>query len=352
MRAIDLFSGPGGLSLGLKASGINPELCVELNKDAIDTYSRHSKNCIHANEDIRKISFVNYRNKIDIVFGGPPCQPFSTGGLQKMQYDERDMIPEFIRCVAEVQPAAFIMENVPGLLARKARGYFDGVLHRLSALGYKLNWSVLYAGDYGVPQKRKRLILLGSKNEILRFPYPSHGELGKKEYLKVGDVLSLKNPIGEPAKTPVTYAKNPDLRKYPYAGLVYNGGGRPIDPDGLCHTILASSGGSKTHWIDTLGVVKEYHSYLTSGGKPRSGPVEGARRLSVEECAMIQTFPKSLKFSGSKSSQYTQVGDAVPPLLAKAIGKAVVAQLCQKPTNIRFLDVLESSPAYQIELFS
>lgn len=352
MRAIDLFSGPGGLSLGLKSSGIYAELCVEKNADAVDTYSRHSVNCIHANEDIRKISFQKYRNKIDIVFGGPPCQPFSTGGLQKAQFDQRDMIPEFIRCITEVQPEAFIMENVPGLITKNSRAYFDHVLQRLSVLGYKLNWAVLNAGDYGVPQKRKRLILLGSQEEFLKFPHPTHGDRTRKEFVKASDVLRLDDPIGEPAKTPVTYAKNPDIRKYAYAGLVYNGGGRPIDPNGLCHTILASSGGSKTHWIDTKGIVEEYHAHLSSGGKPRSGVVDGARRLSVEECALIQTFPKGLKFSGSKSSQYTQIGDAVPPKLAAAIGRAVVAQLSRKKSNIKLLDFQESNMAYQSELFS
>ena len=260
------------------------------------------------------------------------------------------MIPEFIRCVAEVQPHAFVMENVPGLVMSKARPYFDSVLQRLSELGYKLNWSVLHAGDYGAPQKRKRLIVLGSKEEFLKFPFPTHGELTDRPLEKSSDYLSA-TPIGEPAKTPVTYAKNPDLRKNPYAGLVYNGGGRPIDPNGLCHTILASSGGSKTHWLDTKGVVEEYHLHLSNGGKPRSGIVEGARRLSVEECSIIQTFPKDLIFEGSKSSQYTQVGDAVPPMLAKAIGAAVVSQLNKKSKSNKLLDLIDSNISSQSELF-
>lgn len=350
MKAIDLFCGPGGLSLGMKEAGIIPEFCVEKNRDAISTYSSHSTNCVHINKDIREISFSSYKNKIDVVFGGPPCQPFSTGGLQKAQTDERNMIPEFIRCIAEVQPHAFVMENVPGLVMSKARPYFDSVLHRFSELGYKLNWSVVHAGDYGVPQKRKRLIVLGSKEEFLKFPFPSHGELTGRPHEKSSDYLS-GTPIGEPAKTPVTYAKKPDLRKNPYAGLVYNGGGRPIDPNGLCHTILASSGGSKTHWIDTMGVVEEYHRHLSNGGKPRTGNVEGARRLSVEECSKIQTFPKNLIFSGSKSSQYTQVGDAVPPMLAKAIGLAMISQLNKKAKSNKLLDLINSNISSQSELF-
>ncbi len=334
----------------MKEAGIVPVLCVEFNKDAITTYSSHSTGCSHFNKDIREISFSSYRGKVDVVFGGPPCQPFSTGGLQKIEKDERNMVPEFIRCIEEVQPEAFVMENVPGLIGKKARPYFDSVLYRLSSLGYKLNWSVLHAGDYGVPQKRKRLFVLGSKQEFLRFPFPTHGDLAGKPYEKISDYLK-DDPIGEPAKTPVTYAKNPDLRKNPYAGLVYNGGGRPIDPNGLCHTIVASSGGSKTHWIDTGGIVVDYHRHLSSGGKPRSGQVEGARRLSVEECAIVQTFPRDLEFFGSKSSQYTQIGDAVPPLLSRAIGKAVSSQIGKNDGCDKFLDLYDSQLFCQGDLF-
>ncbi|MCK4794184.1 MAG: DNA cytosine methyltransferase [Desulfobacteraceae bacterium] len=350
MKAIDLFCGPGGLSLGLKQSGIVPELCVEFNKDAITTYSSHSSQCIHINRDIREISFSQYKNKIDVVFGGPPCQPFSIGGLRKAKNDERDMIPEFIRCVDEVDPEAFIMENVPGLVSRRARPYFDTVLMSLSRMGYKINWAVLHAADYGVPQKRKRLIVLGCKTEFLRFPFPTHGDLTNIPHEKVAHYLK-NEPIGESAKTKVTYAKNPDLRKSPYAGLVYNGGGRPIDKEGLCHTILASSGGSKTHWLDTENVVLDYHQHLLKGGKPRSGFVPGARRLSPEECAIMQTFPEDLVFYGSKSSQYTQIGDAVPPLLSKAIGSAVFSQLNKQAKVESLLEITRSQIIQQCELF-
>ena len=142
MNIIDLFSGPGGLSLGLRRSGLNVIANVELNRDAMDTYASHDANAIHFNEDVRGISFTQFRGKVDIVVGGPPCQPFSIGGLQKGKADERDMIPEFIRCLKEVQPEAFLMENVPGLIHKKSRPYFDSVLAQLSQCGYRLNWAV------------------------------------------------------------------------------------------------------------------------------------------------------------------------------------------------------------------
>jgi len=326
MKSIDLFSGAGGLTLGLREAGFEVADGVEINRDAMATFFTHSPNAIHFNQDVRSVDFTQFRGKVPFVSGGPPCQPFSLGGLRKAQGDRRDMIPEFIRCLRECQPEAFVMENVPGLLTKHTRPYFDSVLSQLSALGFQLNWGVLNAADYGVPQKRKRLFVLGSRKTFLRFPRPTHGEGTKKPRIQSSRILKNK-PIGEVPQCPVKFATFPDLRPSPYAGQIYNGGGRPIDPKGPCHTILASSGGYKTHWIDTEGVAPIYHAHLMKGGKPWVGEVSGARRLTVEECARIQTFPVDLNFVGSRSSKYKQVGDAVPPTLAAALGTAIFFQL-------------------------
>lgn len=213
---------------------------------------------------------------MDLIAGGPPCQPFSVGGLRKANADARDMIPEFIRCLRECQPEAFIVENVPGLVQKQTRHYFDSILAALSNCGYRLNWAVLNAADYGVPQKRKRLFILGSRSRQLRFPTASHGLGTLQPHMNALDVLGTE-PIGEAPNCPVKFARFPDLRPSPYAGHIYNGGGRPINPHGPCHTILASAGGYKTHWIDTLNIATEYHAYLKLGGKPREGEVPGAR---------------------------------------------------------------------------
>lgn len=336
MKVIDLFSGPGGLSLGLKRAGFQVVANVEINRDAMDTYASHDTVATHINEDARGVSFERYKGIVDVVAGGPPCQPFSIGGLRKASSDERDMIPEFIRCLNEVQPAAFIMENVPGLTMKRTRAYFESVLARLAQVGYSLNWTIVNAADYGIPQKRRRLFILGSRCKRLRFPAPTHGHEGLPPH--VSALATLGNePIGEEPNCPVKYAKYPDLRPSPYAGHVYNGGGRPIDPRGSCHTILASSGGYKTHWVDTQNVAPEYHAHLMRGGKPWEGTVPGARRLSVEECAVIQTFPRGFAFCGRRSSQYTQVGDAVPPDLASVIANTIYCQLNGKGDSLRLL---------------
>ncbi len=332
MNVLDLFSGPGGLSLGLQRAGFSVRAAVEFNKDAMATYLQHTSEAQHFNEDIRGVEFSQFRGKIDLVAGGPPCQPFSMGGARKSTADIRNMVPEFIRCVDEVKPYMFLMENVPGLTLSGVRPYFDGILHELAALGYHLNWSIVNSADFGVPQKRRRLFVLGCRDRTLQLPVPTHGLGRLHQHLRSRDLLTVE-PMGIVPNSAVTFAKAPSLRPNPYAGHIYNGGGRPVDPDGPCHTILASSGGSKTHWIDTLGVAPEYHAHLLAGGMPRSGIVPGARRLTVEECAIIQTFPVDLEFCGSRSAQYTQVGDAVPPLLATAIGNAIAEQLLGQPSE-------------------
>lgn len=349
MKTIDLFSGAGGLSLGLKRAGFKVIACVELNRDAMDTYASHDAEATHFNEDIRSIDFNRYRGVIDLVCGGPPCQPFSVGGLRKAHADSRDMIPEFVRSLREIQPEAFIMENVPGLMQKKIRPYFDSIIARLSACGYRLNWAVLNAADYGVPQKRKRLVIIGSKKMQLRFPAATHGAGTQQAHVTALKTLG-EEPIGEAPNCSVRFAKDPDLRPSPYAGQVYNGGGRPIDPHGPCHTILASSGGYKTHWIDTQNVAPEYHAHLKAGGAPRDGFVPGARRLSVEECALIQTFPRDLAFAGKRSAQYSQIGDAVPPDLAFVIARSLYFQLNGRCDALRFASLSADVGSAQGEL--
>ncbi|WP_316214610.1 DNA cytosine methyltransferase [Bradyrhizobium sp. SZCCHNR2035] len=327
MQALDLFSGPGGLSLGMKAAGIQPIASVEKNKDAVATYAAHTSTAEHFCADVRTISFNRYRGKVDVIFGGPPCQPFSTGGLRRGTADARNMFPEFIRALNEVKPAAFLAENVPGLATRDRIHYLSQLLREFELAGYNVTWQVVMAADYGVPQKRRRVIIVGMKEGEFWFPKPTHGPKSGRPYVASGTVVSKDQPFGEPPNCPVLYAKYPDPRRSPYAGHVYNGGGRPVDLDAPCHTILASAGGYKTHWIDTLDIAPGYTAHLLAGGTPREGTVPGARRLTREESALLQTFPRGMRFAGSVSSQYTQIGDAVPPLLGQVLAKALKEQM-------------------------
>lgn len=321
--ALDLFSGPGGLTLGMKAAGITPICSVEQNADAVATYRRHTPGIDHRNADIQDVSFSKFRGKIQVVYGGPPCQPFSLGGLRKGEKDRRDMLPAFLRAVKEVQPEAVLIENVPGLATKAQRHNLDLAIDALSRLGFSVTWSILSAADYGVPQKRRRLFIVGLRTGGFVFPSPSHGPNGQYAHVPASTVVSYE-PLGEPAKSPVHYAPRVSLRPNPYGGHVFKGGGRPLNLAVPSYTVYASAGGNKTHWVDTAEIVPAYHEYLLKGGKPKEGIVPGARRLTVQESSLIQSFPADLDFAGSKSSQFRQIGDAVPPLLGKAIGSQLV----------------------------
>lgn len=324
--AIDIFASAGGLTLGFKEANIQTVCAVEIEKHRVATFARHTPTANILNEDVQRIDFSKYTGKVELIYGGPPCQPFSSGGHQRATRDERNMIPAFIRAIATVRPAAFFMENVPGLVTGDRRAYFVKILAEYRSLGYTVAWKVINAADYGVPQKRRRLFVVGLRGREFSFPAPSHGPGGRFPHVAVRDVLP-SHQIGDPNLSRVFYAKRPDLRPSCFDGHLFNGGGRPIDPSQPCHTILASAGGNKTHFFDDQQLVAEYHRHLLAGGDPRTGTLSGARRLTVTESAIIQTFPKDMVFMGPRSAQYHQVGDAVPPKLAAVMGRALVWQL-------------------------
>ena len=330
--AVDLFAGAGGLSTGLASAGWDVVAAVELDKSACDTYEYNHRSTDLLRSDIREIDFHDF-DGVDLIAGGPPCQPFSVAGKQLAKDDQRDMVPEFIRAVSQARPLAFIMENVPGLLAPRNHLYVSWVLEEFKRLGYSATFKVLQAPHYGVPQNRQRVFFVGFREaRAYRFPTPTHGTALKPSVTVRKALENVPSDAVNSAR--VTYAQKPVMRPSPWAGMMVNGGGRPINLDGLSHTIPASAGGNRTHILDPDGVLLAYHSYLLEGGKPKIGVVEGVRRLTVRESARIQTFPDDYKFTGRKTAQYRQVGNAVPPLLAKAIGESVLETLSGEDTEV------------------
>lgn len=319
---IDLFAGAGGLSLGLKMAGWRTLVASDYDAQACATYRRNFEGVEVREGDVRHVDWTSFNGKVDLVAGGPPCQPFSVAGSQKAHKDVRDMLPEFVRAIREVRPKLFLMENVAGLTTSRHLPYLQAKLAELEALGYDVHFQVLNAAHYGVAQDRLRVIVLGGKKSKPIFPTKTHG-LKEQPFIGVGEVLS-DAPIDEPNKAIVTYAKKPILRPSPWAGMLVNGGGRPVDFSKPSQTIPASAGGNRTPIVDPYGVLVEYHAHLMCGGAPRLGLVQQVRRLTVRESARIQSFPDFFEFVGQRSSKYRQVGNAVPPLLGKAIGEALL----------------------------
>lgn len=327
--AIDLFSGAGGLTLGLQNAGWQVIASVEWDRYASATHRRNFPNSAHHATDVRLIDWKRYRGIVNLVAGGPPCQPFSVSGKQQGSEDERDMVPEFIRAVDEIRPDAFVMENVKGLTLGRFKAYFDHAVGRLAELGYNVSVSVLNAADHGVPQRRERVFAVGVREGRFSFPEPTHGPGRKYPYVTVTEALR-DAPMDDPNPAKIVYCKNPVLRKSPYAGMLLNGKGRPLDLHAPALTIPASAGGNRTHLLDPDGVLLEYHRELKAGGSPRSGIVPGCRRLTLRECACLQSFPDDFHFVGPKSKRFAQVGNAVPPLLAEAVGRSILHTLTEK----------------------
>jgi DNA (cytosine-5)-methyltransferase 1 len=324
--SIDLFCGAGGLTLGLHHAGWVTRVAVEFDADAAKTYRANFPEVHLLEQDAMCIDFSEWRGKVDLVAGGPPCQPFSVAGNQLSHLDPRDCVPQFIRAVQEIEPSVFLMENVHGLATTRHAGYLRNAICRLEALGYDVRTGVLDAADYGAPQYRRRLFVVGMRDEAFTFPEPTHGPRGSLPHVTAGWALS-DVPGDKPNTAIVSYARNPVMRPSPFAGMLVNGGGRPIDLSRPSQTIPASAGGNRTHIVDRDGVLGRYHEYLTRGGEPLEGIVDGVRRLTVRESARLQTFPDDFEFIGGQSARYRQVGNAVPPVLAEAVGRAVLEQL-------------------------
>ena len=343
MTAISLFTGAGGMDVGFENAGFKVVFANELVKDAVDTYKMNHQVGTIINDDINNIyDLLKEQERVDVVFGGPPCQGFSVAG--KMDPDDKRsrLIFSFLDVVEINRPIAFVMENVKALATLKKwelvrKKYFE----RADDLGYYCFPFVLNATEYGVSQKRERVFFIGIRKEITPSFQQAMNELlenYKEPALSIKELLyslgkagTTQNPNTCTAK--ITFATNPIMRKSPYSGMYFNGQGRPIDIDGYANTLPASMGGNKTPFIDEEYLygnapsdwVKSYHKGLTDG---TIIPVfeeapKRLRRITIKEAARIQSFPDNYIFCGNKGSIYTQIGNAVPCKLAEAVAKAL-----------------------------
>ncbi|ELR15347.1 EcoT38I methyltransferase [Acanthamoeba castellanii str. Neff] len=253
--------------------------------------------------------------------------------------DERNLLVwEFARLVGELQPRVFVMENVAALAThQKWQNVRERLMREFKDHGYEVNQLILNSRNYGVAQSRERVFFIGTAKHI--DPISAVDPLDPCMYT-VYDVLKGLPPPGKhpnmgACKAKVTLARNPDLRKSPYAGLLLNGGGRPVNLHAPINTLLASMGGNKTPVIDEQALrsggpswFEEHHQRLTRGEEVSSEePPPYIRRLSVTEAALLQSFPLTFQFVGSQSSQFRQIGNAVPPKLAHSIAAAAAQVL-------------------------
>ena len=346
-KFVSLYTGAGGLDLGFIAAGFMPVFANDINADAMETYSatldmvaeRFGKTFEHdvVTGDIRQVEQLPMRGSAELVIGGPPCQGFSVAGKMDPNDPRSRHVFDFLAMVERVEPRAFVMENVKALAKnRRWSGTIADIREQAERIGYKTYLQVLNSADYGVPQTRERMFLVGFRDQDVEYCYPVPSVA---EHIGVAQALRSLPALGEPGndqtcKAKVTPAKEPVLRQSPFAGMLFNGQGRPMDMNRPAPTLPASMGGNRTPIVDqeTLDTgakqwVETYHGSLMDGGDvARSIPLR-LRRITVQEAAAIQSFPKDMPWCGSQSSRYRQIGNAVPPKMAFAVAVSVATAL-------------------------
>jgi DNA (cytosine-5)-methyltransferase 1 len=319
-ESIELFAGAGGLALGLENSGIKHNLLVEVDKDCVETLrnNRPQWNVKHA--DIKDVSFEGM--KADIVTGGFPCQAFSHAGKKLGFKDTRGtLFFEFARCVKEVKPKICVAENVEGLLRHDKGRTLETMINVLSGFGYEVKYKVLNSVNFEVPQKRRRLIIVGTKDGI-NFNFPR----GSKKVLTIGDALK-----DVPKSPGLGYSEN----KKKVLDLVPPGGCWVNLPEDVKKDYMGKSlysGGGKRGMARRMSWDEPCLTLTTSPCQKQTERChpEETRPFTVREYARIQTFPDDWEFSGSLYSQYKQIGNAVPVKLAENVGKQIIKALKSK----------------------
>ena len=343
MTAISLFSGAGGLDVGFEKAGFETVFANEFDHDAAEAWraNRPQFANVMVEGDIHDhIGELAKFKGVDVLFGGPPCQGFSVAGKMDPNDARSQLVWIFMDAVEIVHPKVFVMENVAALgTLDKWKSVRDGIVERGQALGYSVSYKVHHTPDYGVPENRDRIIVIGVSNEIgdtTRFYdklslFKSSPMTAREVILTAGEFGTNENP--QTCTANVTLASRPVMRRSPYAGMLVNGAGRPIDLNGIAPTLPASMGGNKTPIVDEVSLhdagipnwFETYHAGLMSGTiKPGEMSVPATiRRLTIKECAAIQTFPVGYVFSGKKTKQYKQIGNAVPCKFAEAVAASV-----------------------------
>jgi DNA (cytosine-5)-methyltransferase 1 len=292
---LDLFAGCGGLALGFESAGYET-LGMEMDANAAATYNKNLiGECIQV-----KLNEETIFPKADIVIGGPPCQPFSVGGLQSGVNDIRNGFPAFLSAVSQVNPKVFIFENVRGLLY-KNKSYFDSVINDLGSYGYEIEFKLLNASRYGVPQNRERVIVVGHRGE---WEWPKEADYVTTVGDAIGDLVEIIN-ADDRLLTP---SQDAYIKKYEDASKCINP--RDLYLDRPARTLTCRN---------LAGATGDMHRVKLQNGQ--------RRRLNVREAARLQSFPDSFEFVGGTDSAFNQIGNAVPPLFAKNIANSVSALL-------------------------
>lgn len=306
MKYVSLFSGGGGLDLGFERAGFEPLVCVDNDPIACETLKFNRPSWNVECQDIREFDAKPYQGA-DVVVGGPPCQGFSTAGKGDPNDPRNFLWNEYMRVVEEVRPRAIVLENVSALSHKRNGDHLTGIMSALHDQGYNFALGVLNAADYGVPQSRRRLIVIGVKEGTASLPEPSTRDAQPTVWEAIGD-LAQAEPSAQLNHVPNNHAPHVAKRwaKLGPGETDPNYRRARLDPNRPSMTIRAGGGYGPTG--NHLG-----------GFHPPIHPTL-PRQLTVREAARIQSFPDDWRLLGPKTIQGRQVGNAVPVNLGAAIG--------------------------------
>ncbi len=358
LSCIDLFAGAGGFSLGLSRNNINIIIANEIEKDFAKTFELNHPKTKMLNEDIHNIDFKEELKKIghksiDILCGGPPCQGFSTVGSKNKKDKRNSLFWEFLRAVNETNPKAVIFENVAGFKSLYNGQAYETLIKELKILGYNVLSNVLNAADYGLPQHRKRTIVVGlSKGYSFQFPKiikSKNKNLFEDKYLTIMSAISdlPKLNVGEERNQYLCKPKNDYQKKMRGSIKILTEhncskyGERMqkiislVPPNGDISDLPSNLRPKKyfNNVYARIDPTKPSPTITRNFGTPSSSrcihPFQN-RALSTREGARLQGFPDKFIFYGSKTSKNLQIGNAVPPLLGEIIGKQLVKSINSK----------------------
>jgi DNA (cytosine-5)-methyltransferase 1 len=350
---ISLFSGAGGLDLGLEAAGFDILAQVEMDLDCVGTLRRQAKNRVKKTrvmgsrlEDLTPGQVLDdlglSKGDLTLLAGGPPCQPFTTSGRRQGLQDARatTLFPAYLKWVDELDPHALLIENVDGILSaallhrplvergpswpwnaepeERKGSFLKWLLDELRLRRYTISWGIAEAADYGVPQMRQRAVLIAVKgSDPCWLPQPSFGGPGQPPFSTLREALSDVQSLG--AVQPLSERKKEVYRRIPPGGN-WRDLPEEIKKETMGQAYIATGG--KSGWWRRLAWDKPSATILGMPDHSSTALIhpDEIRCLSVNECAALQSFPRGTEFSGRPRSQYQQIGNAVPPLLGQALG--------------------------------
>ena len=361
IKALSFFSGAMGLDIGLEKAGIDVILACESEKFIRDTIKLNRPKLKvledinkYSAKDIRREAGLKAKDKIDLIVGGPPCQAFSTAGKRLSINENRGIVfLKYLELIKELNPTYFVIENVRGLLSvplkhvphdkRKGRlktieekgGTLNYILKYLNDIGYKTSFNLYNSANFGTPQVRERVIIIGNKKEKLPYLSPTHSEHGQHGLKKWNTFKSGVKGLHNIKHDHVNFPEN-RLKYYRKLKEGQNWKNLPVKLQKEALGKSYYSGGGKTGFLRRLGWNKPSPTLVTDPMMPATDlahPVED-RPLSIQEYKRIQEFPDSWKLSGSIRNQYKQIGNAVPVSLGKAIGKLIVNHMLKKKIKV------------------